>query len=49
MATCVDQAGGGVTLTHDAGEVINQVNVGMQDVVKLMQAFTSVKQEGALH
>ncbi|CAI0782515.1 methyl-accepting chemotaxis protein [Serratia grimesii] len=49
MSTCVDQAGGGVTLTHDAGEVINQVNVGMQDVVKLMQAFTSVKQEGALH
>lgn len=24
MATCVEQAGGGVALTHDAGEVINQ-------------------------
>ncbi|BEM61760.1 TPA: PAS domain-containing methyl-accepting chemotaxis protein [Serratia marcescens] len=49
MATCVEQAGGGVALTHDAGEVINQVNIGMHDVVKLMQAFTSVKQSDALH
>ncbi|MBN5313171.1 PAS domain-containing methyl-accepting chemotaxis protein [Serratia marcescens] len=49
MATCVEQAGGGVALTHDAGEVINQVNIGMHDVVKLMQAFTSVKQGDALH
>ncbi|SMB28516.1 hypothetical protein SPRA44_220002 [Serratia proteamaculans] len=49
MAVCVEQAGGGVTLTHDAGKVINQVNVGMQDVVKLMQTFTSVKQTEALH
>lgn len=49
MATCVEQAGGGVALTHDAGEVINQVNIGMYDVVKLMQAFTSVKQSDALH
>ncbi|OKB67903.1 chemotaxis protein [Serratia marcescens] len=49
MSTCVEQAGGGVALTHDAGEVINQVNVGMHDVVKLMQAFTSVKQGDALH
>lgn len=49
MATCVEQAGGGVELTHDAGEVINQVNIGMHDVVKLMQAFTSVKQGDALH
>jgi methyl-accepting chemotaxis protein len=29
--------------------VINQVNIGMHDVVKLMQAFTSVKQGDALH
>ncbi|EOJ9612513.1 MULTISPECIES: methyl-accepting chemotaxis protein [Serratia] len=49
MATCVEQAGGGVALTHDAGEVINQVNIGMHDVVKLMQAFASVKQSDALH
>ncbi|QXX98069.1 PAS domain-containing methyl-accepting chemotaxis protein [Serratia marcescens] len=49
MATCVEQAGGGVALTHDAGEVISQVNIGMHDVVKLMQAFTSVKQGDALH
>ncbi|HBV0724757.1 TPA: methyl-accepting chemotaxis protein [Serratia marcescens] len=49
MATCVEQAGSGVALTHDAGEVINQVNIGMHDVVKLMQAFTSVKQGDALH
>ncbi|WP_148873697.1 methyl-accepting chemotaxis protein [Serratia marcescens] len=49
MATCVEQAGGGVALTHDAGEVINQVNIGMHDVVKLMQAFTSLKQGDALH
>jgi methyl-accepting chemotaxis protein len=49
MAVCVEQAGGGVALTHDAGEVINQVNVGMQDVVKLMQTFASVKQTEALH
>jgi methyl-accepting chemotaxis protein len=49
MAVCVEQAGGGVALTNDAGEVINQVNVGMQDVVKLMQTFASVKQTEALH
>ncbi|BEN19993.1 TPA: methyl-accepting chemotaxis protein [Serratia marcescens] len=49
MATCVEQAGGGVALTHDAGEVINQVNIGMHDVVKLMQAFASVNQSDALH
>jgi methyl-accepting chemotaxis protein len=49
MAVCVEQAGGGVALTHDAGKVINQVNVGMQDVVKLMQTFASVKQTKALH
>ncbi|MGQ8773395.1 methyl-accepting chemotaxis protein [Serratia sp. NA_112.1] len=49
MAVCVEQAGGGVALTQDAGEVINQVNVGMQDVVKLMQTFASVKQPEALH
>ncbi|BEL98368.1 MULTISPECIES: methyl-accepting chemotaxis protein [Serratia] len=49
MATCVEQAGGGVALSHDAGEVINQVNIGMHDVVKLMQAFASVKQSDALH
>lgn len=49
MVTCVEQAGGGVALAKDAGEVINQVNVGMQDVVKLMQAFTSVKQSDVIH
>lgn len=49
MAVCVEQAGGGVTLTHDAGEVINRVNIGMQDVVKLMQTFTTVKQEETTH
>ncbi|MCR0999206.1 methyl-accepting chemotaxis protein [Serratia rubidaea] len=48
MATCVAQAGGGVTLTRDAGAVIHQVNLGMQDVVKLMQAFRTVKQEETL-
>ncbi|MGE4799453.1 methyl-accepting chemotaxis protein [Yersinia hibernica] len=45
MGVCVEQAGGGVTLTQDAGEVINQVNVGMQDVVKLMTAFSQVKNQ----
>ncbi|NLU18331.1 MAG: PAS domain S-box protein [Serratia liquefaciens] len=49
MAVCVEQAGGGVALTHDAGEVINRVNVGMQDVVKLMQTFTTVQQGESLH
>ncbi|MFI8415566.1 methyl-accepting chemotaxis protein [Serratia sp. NPDC078593] len=49
MAVCVEQAGGGVALTQDAGNVIHQVNVGMQDVVKLMQAFRSVKQETVQH
>jgi methyl-accepting chemotaxis protein len=49
MVTCVEQAGGGVALAKDAGEVINQVNVGMQNVVKLMQAFTSLKQGEAIH
>lgn len=49
MVTCVEQAGGGVALAKDAGEVINLVNVGMQDVVKLMQAFTSVKQGEMTH
>lgn len=48
MGTCVEQAGGGVVLTQDAGEVINQVNIGMQDVVKLMAAFTQVKGPQAL-
>ncbi|CNJ15017.1 methyl-accepting chemotaxis protein [Yersinia vastinensis] len=43
MDVCVEHAGGGVTLTQDAGEVINQVNIGMQDVVKLMAAFAQVK------
>lgn len=47
MGTCVEQAGGGVTLTQDAGEVINQVNIGMQDVVKLMTAFAQVKNQQA--
>lgn len=45
MGTCVDQAGGGVTLTQDAGEVINQVNIGMQNLVKLMTAFAQVKNQ----
>ena len=45
MGVCVEQAGGGVTLTQDAGEVINQVNIGMQDVVKLMTAFSQVKNQ----
>lgn len=49
MAVCVEQAGGGVALTHDAGEVINRVNIGMQDVVKLMQTFTTVQQGESLH
>ncbi|CNI34483.1 methyl-accepting chemotaxis protein [Yersinia pekkanenii] len=47
MGTCVEQAGGGVILTQDAGEVINQVNIGMQDVVKLMTAFAQVKNQQA--
>ncbi|WP_038942424.1 methyl-accepting chemotaxis protein, partial [Yersinia pestis] len=45
MGTCVEQAGGGVILTQDAGEVINLVNVGMQDVVKLMTTFSQVKNQ----
>ncbi|MFL4555052.1 methyl-accepting chemotaxis protein [Yersinia kristensenii] len=45
MGICVEQAGGGVTLTQDAGEVIHQVNIGMQDVVKLMTAFSQVKNQ----
>lgn len=45
MGVCVEQAGGGVTLTQDAGEVIHQVNIGMQDVVKLMTAFSQVKNQ----
>ncbi|MBJ2064126.1 methyl-accepting chemotaxis protein [Serratia odorifera] len=48
MTTCVEQAGGGVALTQDAGQVIQQVNVGMQDVVRLMQTFRTVKQEETL-
>lgn len=47
MGTCVEQAGGGVILTQDAGEVINLVNVGMQDVVKLMTTFSQVKNQRA--
>lgn len=49
MVTCVEQAGDGVALAKDAGEVINQVNVGMQDVVKLMQVFTALKQGEVIH
>ncbi|HDL8286038.1 TPA: PAS domain-containing methyl-accepting chemotaxis protein [Yersinia enterocolitica] len=45
MGVCVEQAGGGVTLTQDAGEVIHQVNIGMQDVVKLMTVFSQVKNQ----
>lgn len=45
MGVCVEQAGGGVMLTQDAGEVIHQVNIGMQDVVKLMTAFSQVKNQ----
>ncbi|WP_431223098.1 methyl-accepting chemotaxis protein [Serratia sp. L9] len=49
MATCVEQAGGGVARAREAGEVINQVNVGMQDVVRLMQAFMALKQGEIIH
>ncbi len=31
--------------SQGAGEVINQVNIGMQDVVKLMTAFAQVKNQ----
>lgn len=48
MDVCVEHAGGGVTLTQDAGEVINQVNIGMQDVVKLMAAFAQVKNQQSM-
>ncbi|MDN0120757.1 PAS domain-containing methyl-accepting chemotaxis protein [Yersinia frederiksenii] len=48
MDVCLEHAGGGVTLTQDAGEVINQVNIGMQDVVKLMAAFAQVKNQQSL-
>lgn len=48
MGTCVQQAGGGVTLTQDAGDVINQVNIGMQDVVKLMAEFAQAKNQQVL-
>jgi methyl-accepting chemotaxis protein len=36
MGNCVNRAGGGVTLSRNAGEVINQVNLGMQDLVRMM-------------
>lgn len=47
MGNCVSRAGGGVTLSRNAGEVINQVNLGMQDLVKMMAEF-SVASESRL-
>ncbi|GBU14508.1 hypothetical protein AwEntero_31090 [Enterobacterales bacterium] len=40
MGNCVSRAGGGVTLSRNAGDVINQVNLGMQDLVKMMAEFS---------
>jgi len=41
MGDCVHRAGGGVALSRNAGDVINQVNLGMQDLVKLMSGVSS--------
>ena len=43
MDSCVMQAAGGVTLSRDAGEVINRVNLGMQDLVKMMANISSAE------
>lgn len=40
MGDCVSRAGGGVILSRNAGEVINQVNLGMQDLVRMMADFS---------
>ena len=45
MGNCVNRAGGGVTLSRNAGEVINQVNLGMQDLVRMMAEFSVIAGE----
>ncbi|PKE31619.1 chemotaxis protein [Rahnella sp. AA] len=42
MGNCVNRAGGGVTLSRNAGDVINQVNLGMQDLVRMMAEFSVI-------
>jgi len=46
MGSCVSRAGGGVTLSRNAGDVINQVNLGMQDLVKMMAELSN---DGSVH
>jgi len=41
MGSCVSRASGGVTLSRNAGDVINQVNLGMQDLVKMMAELSN--------
>ena len=45
MGNCVNRAGGGVTLSRNAGDVINQVNLGMQDLVRMMAEFSVIARE----
>ncbi|MCR9002338.1 methyl-accepting chemotaxis protein [Rahnella perminowiae] len=45
MGNCVSRAGGGVALSRNAGDVINQVNLGMQDLVRMMAEFSVVARE----
>lgn len=45
MGNCVNRAGGGVVLSRNAGDVINQVNLGMQDLVRMMAEFSVVARE----
>ncbi|MGA5655576.1 methyl-accepting chemotaxis protein [Rahnella contaminans] len=42
MGNCVNRAGGGVALSRNAGDVINQVNLGMQDLVRMMAEFSVI-------
>ncbi|RBQ34146.1 MULTISPECIES: PAS domain-containing methyl-accepting chemotaxis protein [Rahnella] len=45
MGNCVNRAGGGVALSRNAGDVINQVNLGMQDLVRMMAEFSVITGE----
>mgnify|MGYP004708143867 FL=1 len=42
MGNCVNRAGGGVALSRNAGDVINQVNLGMQGLERTRAEFTVV-------
>lgn len=43
MDCCVMQAAGGVTLSRDTGEVINRVNLGMQDLIKMITTTSAAE------